>query len=123
MAPQLFELIAGIAMESEPAVLSSYRRHAFAAERFPGLIPGETEDRTTGIAIHNITEPVWRLLDEFESDMYRREDVSVKLLSGRDIAAQTYVLEPRYRHLLADHDWDFENFLTFHLASYLTRLD
>ena len=107
MAPELFELIAGIAMESEPAVLRGYRRHAFAAKRFPGLIPGETEDRTEGIAIRNITEPIWRLLDDYESDMYRREDVTINPLSGRDIAAQTYVVEPRYRHLLAEDDWDF----------------
>ena len=122
MAPALFELIAGTAMDSRPAVLQGYRRFAFANERYPGLIPGTVADRTKGLAIANISTSIWQRLDAYESDMYSRQQVMLEGPSGERLAAQTYLVKPQFRYLLADYDWDFENFLNLHLNAYLDRM-
>lgn len=109
-------------MEARPASLEGYRRFEFAGERYPGLIPGTADDRTEGLAISNISASIWQRLDAYESDMYSRQQVMLDESSGGQLAAQTYVVKPQYRYLLADHDWDFEKFLSLHLKTYLDRL-
>lgn len=121
MAPQLFELIAGIAMESQPARLQGFRRYAFDGERFPGIISSSDSDHVIGLVIANISDKVWQRLDDYESDMYSRKVVNITKQDGDSDTAETYVVKPAYHHLLADQDWDFEHFLQFDLNRYLLR--
>ena len=121
MEARVFELVTGSRPHSRPATLTGYRRHAFTGQVYPGIIPAARHEFVEGVVISNISEVIWRRLDDYESNMYERREVTVSDESNAELAAQTYIVAQQYRHLLAEHDWDYAEFLDKHLAYYLQR--
>lgn len=101
--------VIGRRLEGEVATLAGYARYAVKQQPFPGIVP-ESACEVRGLVYRGIDPVALSRIDEFEGELYRRETVSVRTDDGRDIEAQTYVIRPRFRSLLADSAWDEETF-------------
>lgn len=108
--PAMMQAVLGRTLPARDAVLHGYCRYQVRKRVFPAIVPcphGCVHGRLfAGVA-------GWMLerIDDYEGPPYRRERVTV--LAGDDggpVDAVTYVLRPRYRPLLLDHDWDPDEF-------------
>ena len=104
------------------ARLSGYRRLRIREEQYPAIIPDPGAE-TEGIVYDGLDHSAFARLDRFEGQDYERQRVNVTLHDGAVILADTYVLKPKFHHLLDDEEWDFDDFLKngkpLFIASYL----
>ena len=119
--PQVMRAITGRDCTGEPAALDGYARFAVRKQVFPGIVemPG---GQVEGILYRDIGDTDFSRLDEFESDIYFRRQVTVSLGDRSCIHAYTYVVASDFRHLLDDRCWDPDHFQEAHLDAYLARL-
>lgn len=104
--PAIFEAVTGRRLEAESAVLEGYARFRVRGEAFPGIVAAAGA-HVPGVICPGIDPVSLARVDRFEGEMYRREAVEVRAgRDGRAVAAETYVVRPRWRRLLADAPWD-----------------
>ena len=125
MDPRIFSVVTGIDPASANNIslngrLPGYRRTAFKRAPYPGICP-HPGSHVEGLIYRDIEVDVWEKLDEFEGGWYRQEVVEVIAPGEERITATTYVVIERFRGLLSNDDWDFDNFRTHHAAKYLSR--
>ena len=121
LVPELLCAVLGRALSGVPAVLSGYACFRVRRAAYPAIVgqPGAT---THGELFTGIVAPEWNALDDFESSLYERHEVRVRLPDESIIEAHTFVVADPFRHRLTDEPWDLENFRRKHLDRYLTRL-
>lgn len=108
--PAIAAAVTGERLAGTPAVLDGYARHAVRDAPYPGIVPraGRTVE---GVLYENIDPVARRRIDTFEGTLYHRETVAVRRLDdGAAVTAQTYVVRPGWRVVLARVDWDPDAF-------------
>ncbi|MCJ1382027.1 hypothetical protein MMC17_005139 [Xylographa soralifera] len=111
-----------------PAILQGYSRYKVRGCDYPAILPSPTSSTTmvesssvrgtivTGLSARNVYR-----LDVFEGDEYKRQEVSVQLISpgagdgsgelmGKTVDAETYVWVDGEERL-EEGEWDFETFV------------
>lgn len=108
--PAIFEAVTGRPLDGENAVLEGYARFRLRGEAFPGIVAAAGA-HVPGVICRGIDAVSLARVDRFEGEIYRREPVEVRAgPDGRPVPAETYVVRPRWRGLLADAPWDPEEF-------------
>jgi len=110
MCPDIMQEVSGHDVRPVPAVLHNHQRLSIIGEDYPGIIH-QHGSHVDGLLYSGINEPVWRRLDRFEGEQYRRMAVTVLLEDGTQTTAQTYLIHPSFQSLLSDQEWDFAAFL------------
>ena len=110
MCEDIMFRVAGACQVAGDAVLDGFRCLSVCDEEYPAIAPRENAV-TRGVLYRNIAADGWRKLDDFEGEMYERRSVTVKLISGEEVSADTYVFRSEFHYLLTDLDWRFETFL------------
>ncbi len=110
MCEDIMFRVAGDCEVAGEAVLDGFRCLAVCNEEYPAIAPCENA-ATRGVLYRAIAADGWRKLDDFEGEMYERRSVTVRLISGETVSADTYVFRVEFHHLLTDLDWRFETFL------------
>lgn len=106
----IFEAVTGRSLEGEDAVLEGYARFRVRGEAYPGIVAAAGA-HVPGVIYTDIDPVSLARVDRFEGEMYRRQAVQVRASpEGRAVAAETYVVRPRWRVLLADAPWDPDEF-------------
>ena len=110
MCKDIYQSVSRTAPKAQKATLKGFRRFAIKDEYYPGVIE-QKGFNVEGLVYGNVPEQSWVLLDNFEGDMYKREEVKVQLESGKTVDAFVYVVKPEYTHLMETSDWSFEKFV------------
>ena len=121
LAPELLRAVLGRALTGTPSVLFGYARFRVRRAAYPAIV-GQAGATTRGELFTGIQTLEWNALDDFESSLYERRAVQVRLPDESTIEAHTFVIADPFRHRLTDEPWDLENFRHNHLNRYLTRL-
>jgi len=123
--PDIAAAVAGRRLPASAARLHGYARFQLKGEPYPGIVP-RAGASVPGVVYEGVDGIVLDRLDEFEGEMYRREDVQVIVDDGVDgdgegtpLAAQTYVIRPRWRSLLRPVDWDPDSFARHWHSAYV----
>jgi hypothetical protein len=77
---------------------------------FPVMVRGAAEDSVQGVVHFDLDDAALRALDEYESDLYERLEVAVRLDDGRTLDCQAYVLPEAHRRWASEVRWDAEWF-------------
>jgi gamma-glutamylcyclotransferase (GGCT)/AIG2-like uncharacterized protein YtfP len=109
MVPAIMRAVCGYDRPGRRALLPGYARRRVVGEVYPGVRvqPGEDVD---GILYPAVSDAQIGLLDLFEGELYRRQDVVVQV-DRRPVAAFCYVLEPNAHDALSGEPWTLEAFL------------
>lgn len=119
IVPALFVKVSGEARPQVPARLVGYRCGRVRRQPFPGIVPQEAAT-TEGVVYQDVSQAQLRRIDAFEDDYYERTPVEVETIAdGQVIEAQTYIVAPRYRHLVTAEAWDVLALIERHLERYL----
>jgi gamma-glutamylcyclotransferase (GGCT)/AIG2-like uncharacterized protein YtfP len=110
MCEDIMREISGLRLHHEPGILSGYSRWTVEGEVYPALVPDE-KGRVEGRVYRDIPESAWARLDRFEGEMYERQLVQIKLITGTPLFAGTYVVRPSFWDQLSQSDWDFADFI------------
>lgn len=121
LIPAVMEAVTGKSFTFEYATLPGYARYRIKGQTFPGITRAENQN-VKGIVYTAVDEQSLRQLDDFESDVYYRGQVTVILEGDRRVSAYTYIILPVYTGLLTDNEWDLEQFKQDHLHSYLKQM-
>lgn len=120
MFPQVFAAVCQLARPLDTAYLHGYARFQVRDQVFPGIVPSPRAN-VQGCLIDDIDGGLWQRLDAFESEIYERLVVSVVASDGRRVEAQTYVVAPANRDILATRAWSPAHFQRYELSHYLAR--
>lgn len=129
MAPSLFtygtleispviEAVTGRSFPSTPAVLSNYARFLLQGQTYPGIFRDDGSE-VTGMLFEAVDRDSLALLDRFEGDLFRREEVQVRTPSQPRLDAYAYVVPEEHRLLFSTQPWDRELFISLHLENFL----
>ena len=121
MLPAVMQAVTGRSFADRPAILPDHARYRLKRRVYPGIIasPG---DYVAGLLYSDIDKDSLRRLDAFESVLYARREVRVRLTDGRLDDAWAYLVAPEHAHLLTDQPWDLVDFQQRHLAAYLANI-
>ena len=118
MVTDVFRTVTGKTYQKQKAVLEGYSRFRLAGKHYPGIVK-TADDRVEGIVYLNITENDMAKLDEFEGDLYAREEVAVKLENGGRINATAYIVKKGHENCLSNEPWNLDEFIIHHLNDFL----
>jgi len=109
MCADIFEMVTGGAIEAVDCCLHGYQRVAVKNESYPAVFQSESST-VDGVLYRGISEPQFKLLDQFEGNMYIREQVTV-LINDNEEKACVYAIHPGFTDCLTMNSWSFEYFL------------
>ncbi|MGE0857645.1 MAG: gamma-glutamylcyclotransferase family protein [Gammaproteobacteria bacterium] len=118
--PAVREAVCGRSLHGRPAILADFARYALAGEVYPAVVEAPGAE-TPGEVFEGLDAALWRVLDDWESPLYARHTVEVRVASGERLSAQVYVLAPSHRGLLAASAWCPREFARLHADAYLAR--
>jgi len=118
--PLVLEAVTGRSFPSTPAVLSDFARFLLRGKTYPGIFRDDGSE-VTGVLYQKVDRDSLALLDLFEGDCFRREEVQVTTASQRRIDAYTYAVSPEHCSSLSTRPWDREAFAALHLEEFLLR--
>ena len=121
MVPAVMQAVTGHAFRSLPATLTGYARFRIKQQVYPGIVTGR-DSSVDGLLYYAIDAQSMQRLDEFESEVYRRSEVTVQPADGGEETAWAYVIAPSYEHLLSSDGWDLAQFQRQHLQRYLAGI-
>lgn len=102
--------VAGCKTNYTQATLNNFFRSKIHNEEYPGII-AQANAVVSGILYFDLAAKAIGCLDLFEGEMYQRQEVEVIMENQDQATAMTYVIKPRYQHLLTDKEWSFSEFL------------
>src|SRR5690606_37717737 len=106
MFPAVWRLVVGREYRTAAAALNGFQVRRAAGQLFPVMFAGDAEDVVHGLVYFDLDDAALRLLDEFESDLYQRSSVTVRLISdARQLHCETYVLPTRNLRHASDEAW------------------
>lgn len=117
---QIWQLVTGQYFRTASATLADHVALKVRGETFPGLIQrnGET---TEGLVYFEVDSESIAQLDEFESGIYERVPVAVRIADGSLVDCETYRVIPGKEGVLAEEKWDFEEFRGEFLDKFIRR--
>eukprot|EP00128_Syssomonas_multiformis_P008646 Colp12_sorted_trinity150504_noHs@21486 len=117
MSPEVLEAVMRRVPALEKATLRGFQRFRLNQRRYPAIVK-VPEGVVNGLFFLANTNEV-KILDYFEGDEYRREQVTVSC-DGKSMQASVYVWKEEYYELLdKSSDWDFDHFMAEKLPGYL----
>jgi len=102
---ELLRRLLGRTLPGTPASLEGYARYTVAGEDYPGIV-AEAGAETPGLLLRGIRPEEWERIDRYESDLYVRLPMQVRLCDGSACVAYGYVVPPHQQHILSDAPWD-----------------
>jgi gamma-glutamylcyclotransferase (GGCT)/AIG2-like uncharacterized protein YtfP len=115
---EIMQSVTGRVFDSKYGLLENHARYAIKNQVFPGIIP-EPGSTVQGVIYHGIDPVSLQYLDAFEDDLYERRTLLILDKLGNELSAEVYVVNNKYRRLLADKVWDLDSFRRTHLGPYL----
>lgn len=65
---------------------------------YPGLIASHTKSHVEGYLFTSANlEHSWSIIDNFETNMYNRIEIVIKLINNLQITAYTYIINPDFK--------------------------
>lgn len=119
--PVVRRSIIGRETSAEPASLPGFRCEELRGVVFPGIQPAAGE-RAIGALVKGLSEREFQKLDDFEADLYQRQEVTVDL-DDETAPAFAYVVAERHRDQLTGEPWSLEEFVVKHLDRYKGDID
>jgi gamma-glutamylcyclotransferase (GGCT)/AIG2-like uncharacterized protein YtfP len=107
--PAVITHVIGRVPEREEADLDGYGRYRVRGQDFPGIYP-ESGAQIDGTLFQRITAEEWERLDAYESNLYKRKEVKVKLANGKSVLAFAYVLPPANESVCTEESWDLNRY-------------
>jgi len=114
----VIEAVTGKSFQSTAAVLSNFARFLLQGETYPGIFRDDGSE-VTGILFEEVDQSSLALIDLFEGDFFRREEVEVMTPSRPRVDAYAYVVPSELRLLFSTQPWDRETFISLHLEDFL----
>ncbi len=102
--------------QKQPAILENFVRYLIKNSDFPAIIPSKNGE-VVGTLYLSLTPKEIRILDEYEGNLYSRQQLWVTTDIGRLEHSWAFVLKPQYQHHLSDQLWDVEKYLSFKSTS------
>lgn len=107
-------------LDREPAMsaahVAGWRAVRLPDRPYPALVPSpDVHDQAEGLLLEGIEPEEWRILDDFEDDVY--DLVALKLLDGRT----GWAFVCRGQEVATEARWDFDAFARHELATYVDR--
>jgi len=121
MFPEIWERVVGGEFRHVPATVHGFAVYRAAGQLFPVMMAASENDAVAGIVIYDLTAADLATLDDYESDIYERIDVSAVLADGRVERAQAYLLPAPMRHLASRESWTADWFRREAMAAYLKQ--
>jgi gamma-glutamylcyclotransferase (GGCT)/AIG2-like uncharacterized protein YtfP len=116
--PQVMRAVTGRTFRATPAVLPKYARYLLQGRIYPGIVR-DFRSEVSGMLYADVDDDSLALLDRFEGDFYRRENVRVRTDAERWEDAVSYVVPSDRRLLLTNLPWDRAAFVAQHLDDFL----
>ncbi len=110
MCSDIMFRVAGGKTDSTQATLNNFFRSKMHNEEYPGII-ARPKATVPGVLYFHLSAEAIQRLDDFEGEMYQRQQVEVIAEDFVLVTAMTYVIKDRYRHFLTDKEWSFNEFL------------
>ncbi|MFD8727666.1 gamma-glutamylcyclotransferase family protein [Streptomyces sp. NPDC059611] len=110
----VLQALLGRVPAKSPAAARGYRTAALEGRVYPGLVAGAPADVASGLALTDLSDEEWRILDAFEDALYELRQLP--LSDGRRGWAYVWPGDGVRRD-----DWDAAAFEEHHLASYAAR--
>jgi len=107
-APVWQTLVSG-RYQSESCQLDGFARYAVRGEEYPVIKPGDKTGSVSGVVYLGVAGHDIARLDAFEGEYYRRTPIEVRG-ANRVIAAQAYVLRPRFYSIASSQPWNEAQF-------------
>ena len=116
--PAVMALVTGKSFSAVPAYAQGFARFLLKNRIYPGMIaaPGE---HTAGCLYLNVDQKSFGLLDQFEDDLYIRQEIIVSTTLGSTIEAYAYIIPSDQQACLSPNSWDRHYFEQHHLKPYL----
>lgn len=113
MFPEVWQNIVKLSYENQAAWLDGFRRTCIHRDNYPVVLPRAGQKNLEGVVYFAVNSQDISRLDRFEGDYYYRRRVHPTVqLDGQSktIAADLYVLKPKYADLASLRPWDPEFF-------------
>lgn len=121
MFAEVVAAVTGLAIAGRPATVNGYARFRVRGAVYPGIRPSAA-DCVPGVLYPDVSARSLRLLDLFEGDLYRREEIPVRAGDGDAAMAYAWIVRPSQVRRLSDRVWEPELFRRRHLRRYLDRI-
>ena len=121
MYPEVWHLVVEGRYQQQQAKIFGYQRKKIKNEEYPGLITTRQEDSVQGIIYFNVSAQDLERLDIFEGNQYIRIKVNCLLSNNSYLETHTYIINPQYRMVVENEDWDQEEFEQNGLKVFLNK--
>ncbi|MCW8885733.1 MAG: gamma-glutamylcyclotransferase [Motiliproteus sp.] len=112
--PGVVKRLIGRVPDGVQAKLENYVCRCIRDTDFPALVPRKKSE-VTGTLYRNLSPQEIRILDDYEGQMYKRQQVWVELDQGKTEHSWVYVLRSQYYSKVLEQPWDVEKYLRFSL--------
>jgi gamma-glutamylcyclotransferase (GGCT)/AIG2-like uncharacterized protein YtfP len=112
--PAVITYVLGREPEREEVEVEGFVRYRIRNADYPGILP-QRGSRIDGTLFRDITPEEWERLDEYESDLYLRQTVTVLHPEGGTSIAFAYVLPPEHESICTEEPWDLNHYHPRHL--------
>jgi gamma-glutamylcyclotransferase (GGCT)/AIG2-like uncharacterized protein YtfP len=117
--PEVIRAVTGRTYTGKPAILRGYAIYKVMNAEYPGIIRS-ADSEIKGIVYDDVSDHDLKVLDLFESDLYRRQLLDVALEDGNACKAWCYVIRDRNKRLLTNETWRLDDFLDDGLESFMS---
>ena len=115
---EVMRAVVGRSFENHAATLRDHERRSIEGASYPGLVE-QAGGSVDGRVYLDVDETSVRILDRFEGEYYERRSVDVAAEQDEVFPAETYIFRTKWRHLLAEEEWDADRFERESLRSFL----
>ncbi len=116
--PEVIQAVTGRTYQGKAATLHGYAIYRVKNVEYPGIIRS-ADSEIEGIVYENVSENDLKVLDLFESDLYRRQLLGVVLPDGKTCKAWCYVIPDKNKNILTDDVWRLKDFLDDGLENFM----
>ncbi len=116
--PEVMEAVTGKSWVSAEARAGGFAKFLLKGRTYPGMtvVQGSI---CSGRVYYHLDPQTIEILDAFEDEVYRREQIEVDVEGGRSLQAHAYLIRPQDRECLTAIPWQPDEFKSKHLVRYL----
>ena len=116
--PEVIESVTGRTYQGQTATVRDYAIYKVKDAEYPGIIRS-ADSEVGGMVYDHVSDKDLKVLDLFESDLYRRQLLDVVLTNGRTSKAWCYVIPNHNKNMPTDRVWYLKDFLDNGLESFM----
>ncbi len=116
--PEVIHAVTGRTYQGMAATLHGYAIYRVKNAEYPGIIHS-ADCEIEGIIYENISDNDLKVLDLFESDLYRRQMLEVALPDDKTCKAWCYVIPDQNKNVLTDRVWHLKDFMNHGFKSFM----